>query len=237
MARAVGGDEVRADALSATALVEQAGAGCEGSWQELVDRHLPLVAAVCTAHGLTPAGSAEVNQVVWLRLAERLLHICEPEGLGDWIAARTRALCLDVRWSGARRGDVVADLPPPPGPARHGPEVAFARVGVRCQRVLRLAALTPAPADGEVGAALDLAADEVRRSCARCLQRLGRMTGRSPDAVLPELRAALARHPGVPGEWQAASHAAFVWLLLDVPSSLVRYYNCRRACRRPRTGR
>jgi DNA-directed RNA polymerase specialized sigma24 family protein len=214
----VGSDEGSAGACTPAALVERAGSGCEEAWQELVERHLPLVAAACAAHGLTAAAAAEVNQVVWLRLAERLPFIREPEALGDWIAARTRSLCLDGRWAGRRRGDVSARLGPgAPAGAPHDPEAAFARVGARCQRVLRLTGLTPAPPDGEVGAALDIAVDEVRRSCDRCLHRLGRLTGRSPEGVRGDLRAALARTPDLPGEWRAAARVAFAWVLLEVP--------------------
>lgn len=228
MAREVGSDGVRPAACSAAVLGERAATGCEASWQELVDRHLPLVAAVCAAHGLTAGAAAEVNQVVWLRLAERLPHIREPEGLGDWIAARTRALCLDARWARARRGAIAATLPPaPPGSAgatgvaqatgATGSAAAFARVGARCQGVLRLAALTPTPVVGEAAAALDLTTDDVRRSCDRCLVRLGRLTGRTPHDVLIDLRDALARAAGPPGEWRAAARVAFAWVLLEVP--------------------
>jgi hypothetical protein len=83
--------------------------------------------------------------------------------------------------------------------------------------VLRLAALTPTPVVGEAAAALDLTTDDVRRSCDRCLVRLGRLTGRTPHDVLIDLRDTLARAPGPSGEWRAAARVAFAWVLLEVP--------------------
>jgi len=237
VARGVGSDGVRSEACSPAALVERAATGGEEAWQELVDRHLPLVAAVCAAYGLTSGAAAEVNQVVWLRLAERLPYIREPEALGDWIAARTRSLCLDVRWSARRQGAVTAALPGSPtaevvpGPSGlSGPSgSAFGRVGARCQRVLRLAALTPAPQASEAAATLDLTTDELRRSCDRCLQRLGRLTGRTPHDVLIDLRDTLARGPELPGEWWSAARVAFAWVLLELPFAELTFRSTGRA--------
>ena len=215
MSQRVGNErEPAVGAAAPSELLEGAGAGCEESWSQLVERHLPLVRATCAAYGLDADAAAEVNQVVWLQLAERLPRIRRPEALGSWIAGATRTSCLDGRWSSRRRGDATARLG---RSSRHGTAAAFARVGARCQRLLRLAATSPRPSDADVGAALDLAVDEIAPSCDRCLRRLGRMTGTPPDELLGELQAALAADDAVPGEWRAAARVAFAWVLLDAP--------------------
>lgn len=262
MAQGVGDERVQAAcAASPTELLERAGAGCEQSWQELVEQQLPLVQAICAGYGLQASAAAEVDQVVWLQLAEHLPRFRSPEAIGGWIAATTRSLCLDPRWSTRRDGYAAGRVGPSsvpsawPSPSlegagdaagasggaadgtrvvdvrvdaadgrvewnerrRHGVTSAFVRVGARCQRLLRLTAVAPDLAGEDIGAALDMAADRVAPACARCLQRLSRMVGSDPDAVLAELRQLLAQGEVVPGEWRAAARVAFGWHLVDVP--------------------
>ena len=54
-------------------LVDRARDGDEDAWDGLVERYLGTVHAVCRAYRLADAEAAEVNLVVWLRLAEQLL--------------------------------------------------------------------------------------------------------------------------------------------------------------------
>ncbi|HEY8544788.1 MAG TPA: hypothetical protein VIL36_07060, partial [Acidimicrobiales bacterium] len=70
---------------------------------------------------------------------------------------------------------------------------------------------------GHGAAALDLAADEVHRTCDGCLRRLGRLTRRTPAEVAADLRAGVGSGAEVPGEWRAAARVAFAWVLLEVP--------------------
>lgn len=243
MAQAVGKQGAQAAASCAPAvLLERAGAGCEESWQELVDRHLPLVHAICTGQGLDADAAAQVNQIVWLLLAENLPRIREPEALGGWIAATARVQCLAPRWAPSRSGYAAVTLgaadggspsgaspstngdPPSNGgqpPSNGGPSsdvaAAFVRVGAHCQRLLRLVAATPRPADDDVAAALDLSAPAVPETCAVCLQRLARLVGSGEEAVLTELRRLVAQGPGVPEGWRAAARVAFGWHLIAVP--------------------
>ena len=224
MSQAVGNERDPAVSVAAPSdLLERAGAGDEESWHQLVEQHLSLVRSICAAYGLEADAAAQVNQVVWLQLAELLPRIRLPEAVGGWIAAATRASCVDARWSPQRSGYATARLVGAAAPApdvrvrRHDPVAAFARVGARCQRLLRLVATSPRPSDDDVSAALDLTAADVATSCARCLRRLGRMTGTPPDDVLIDLREAVAAGDGPLGDWRAAAHFAFAWVLLDVP--------------------
>jgi RNA polymerase sigma factor (sigma-70 family) len=76
------------------ALVHGARRGDQLAWDELVERFLPLVAAVIARHRLRGADAADVNQTVWLRLVEHLDGIREPRALPGWIATTARNECL-----------------------------------------------------------------------------------------------------------------------------------------------
>jgi RNA polymerase sigma factor (sigma-70 family) len=75
-------------------LVDGARRGDQRTWDELVERFLPLVSAVIARHRLRGADAADVNQTVWLRLVEHLDGLREPRALPGWIATTTRHECL-----------------------------------------------------------------------------------------------------------------------------------------------
>jgi DNA-directed RNA polymerase specialized sigma24 family protein len=229
----------RGDVAGTTALLDAVGAGCEASWRQLVDRHLPMVHAMCAAFGLQAGAAAAVNQAVWLSLVEKLPGIRTPDAIGGWIAATTRGFCLDPRWAPERDGYTAAtvgcshrrepstrpDAPTRPGrpdlpdrserpewPARPTVAGAFARLGAQCQRLLRLAATQPQPSPEDLAAALDLATTTVEPTLTRCLHRLGRMVGIDDQVAWAELQATIADCGSVPGEWRAAAQTAFGWL-------------------------
>lgn len=78
------------------ALVLRARQGDASAWDALVERFLPLVAAVTARHRLRAADADDVNQTVWLRLVEHLDDLSEPAALPGWIATTTRRECLRV---------------------------------------------------------------------------------------------------------------------------------------------
>ena len=57
---------------SVVALVARAARDDQGAWNELVERYLPLVWAICVRYQLSRADAEDVCQSVWLRLAEQL---------------------------------------------------------------------------------------------------------------------------------------------------------------------
>jgi RNA polymerase sigma factor (sigma-70 family) len=82
-------------------LVEGARQGDQRSWNELVERFLPLVSALIARHRLRGHDADDVNQTVWLRLVEHLGDLREPSALPGWIATTTRYECLaTIRRSG-----------------------------------------------------------------------------------------------------------------------------------------
>lgn len=201
-------------------VVERTRAGDAGAWRALVDAHLPLVRAICTAYGLDEPASGGVNQVVWLRLAEHLPRIRTPDAIGGWVAATTRSECLDPRRAGARSGWVVATIDPE---AVDPVAAAFGRLGARCQRLLRLLLTVPRPPDDHVSAALDIAAGDIDAVGARCLDRLCRVVAADHDTVCATLQELVVAAGAIPGTWRDASGVAFGWLTLEAPRAEVVY--------------
>ncbi len=81
---------------SVAELVRAARNGDQGSWNDLVDRFLPLVTRLIARFRLYGADAEDVNQTVWLRLVEHLDAIREPNAVPGWIATTTRHECLAV---------------------------------------------------------------------------------------------------------------------------------------------
>lgn len=75
-------------------LVIDARGGNQAAWNQLVERHLAMVASLIRRHRLSGADADDVNQTVWLRLVEHLDRIEEPKALPGWIATVTRNECL-----------------------------------------------------------------------------------------------------------------------------------------------
>jgi RNA polymerase sigma factor (sigma-70 family) len=89
-------------------LVEGAARSDAGAWEELVERHGRMVAAIARSHGLPDADIADVTQTVWLRLLEHIDRIRHPERVGGWLATTTRNECMRV-WRQRGRVTLLAD--------------------------------------------------------------------------------------------------------------------------------
>ena len=75
-------------------LVRGAADGDEVAWRGLVARFSNLVWAVARAHRLANADAADVYQTTWLRLAEHIGRIEQPDRVGAWLATAARRECL-----------------------------------------------------------------------------------------------------------------------------------------------
>ena len=62
--------------------VVAAAGGDSEAWERLVERFSGLVWAVARSHRLSDADAADVTQTTWLRLAEHLHRIRQPERVG-----------------------------------------------------------------------------------------------------------------------------------------------------------
>jgi RNA polymerase sigma factor (sigma-70 family) len=174
-------------------LVTAAAAGDKAAWQALVERFSGLVWSIARAHRLSRADAADVSQTTWLRLAENIHKLNNPERVGAWLATAARRECLSHIRLSARTvpTDDVALFDD--GAARDSPteaEVlhaeaereealrarqlwrALGRLPDRCQRLLRILMASPPPSYAEVAAALGLPVGGIGPTRARCLQRL-----------------------------------------------------------------
>jgi len=83
-------------------LVTSAASGDAGAWQLIVERFSGLVWSVVRAYRLGSADAADVFQTTWLRLAEHIGRIEQPDRVGAWLATAARRECLQCLRSAGR---------------------------------------------------------------------------------------------------------------------------------------
>ena len=165
-------------------LMRAAAAGDEAAWNTIIDRFQGLVWATARAHRLSHADAADVAQTTWLRLVEHLDRIREPERLGAWLATTARNGCLrHIRSHGRELASDEADMfeaqgDEPPELALLASERdsalwrAFAKIGERCQGLLRLLVSDDDPNYETIGAALGMPIGAIGPTRMRCLDKL-----------------------------------------------------------------
>lgn len=187
-------------------LVRAAASGDSAAWKAIVERFSGLVWAVTRGYRLGSADAADVFQTTWLRLAEHLDRITNPERIGAWLATTARRESLRVARTSART--VPADDATLVGfglVEHHSPEQAvldaeqamldsqrarqvwraFRGLSARCQQLLRILMATPPPSYAEVAAALDVPVGSIGPTRIRCLEHLRRMlTGNVSEPLL-----------------------------------------------------
>lgn len=175
--------------MSATAVgeaVRRAAGGDPAAWDDLVDRFSGLVWSVARGHGLGPADAADVAQTTWLRLAESLPRLRDPERVGAWLVTTARRESLRVLKGCQRHIPAGVDV----GFDRAGPDdtspdarmlrreresalwAAFGALPSLCRTLLRVLLSEPAPSYAEVSEALDMPIGSIGPRRARCLDRL-----------------------------------------------------------------
>lgn len=167
-------------------LVAAAAKGEESAWNALVDRFGGLVWAVARSHRLSDADAADVCQTTWLRLAEHVSRLREPELVGPWLATTARREALRVLRRASRvdalpdDGDWAdASLPAPEAglvdaERRTALWTAFAALSERCQTLLRALLADPEPRYEQVSAVLGIPVGSIGPTRARCLEELRR---------------------------------------------------------------
>ncbi|CCH35366.1 sigma-70 family RNA polymerase sigma factor [Actinosynnema sp. NPDC047251] len=169
-------------------LLALAHAGDQHAWQEIIDRHIRLVWAVARSHRLSPEDAADVNQAVWLILAENLTTIRNPERLSAWLATTARRESLAVLrlrgreqpvdlWDSVDEDptpeDLVVDLDTDSHLWR-----AYTGLTDRCRQILHLFAFAPEMPFQQVAAAVGIPSNSLGPTRGRCLDVLRRRLAR-----------------------------------------------------------
>lgn len=167
-------------------LVAAAAAGDGRAWQALVDRYAGLIWAITRNFRLGSDDAADVSQTTWLRLVENLDRLTDPARVGSWLATTARRECIRLVGNNKRQvlvGDDraldIIDLSQPEVDlellkAERAEEVqrAFARCPGRCQDLLHLLMLEPAPSYEEISAALGIPIGSIGPTRGRCLAKI-----------------------------------------------------------------
>jgi RNA polymerase sigma factor (sigma-70 family) len=177
------------DDLPATDLVMRAKNGEKQAWDELVERHAPLIWSICRQYRLGSADAEDVGQAVWLKLVDHLDHLRNPAALPGWLATTTRRECIRVlRAAGRPRvSEQVLDTENIPDAQTITAEQellaaeryaalreAFTRLPLGCQQLLGLLMADPPIPYAEISARLGIAAGSIGPCRSRCLDRLRR---------------------------------------------------------------
>jgi RNA polymerase sigma factor (sigma-70 family) len=172
-------------ASSSGDLARAAASGRADAWEALVDRHTGRLWALARTFRLRDADAADVIQTTWLRLAESIGSLRDPECIAGWLATTARRECLHRLRSREQPSDAVHVVDrPDPGP---GPEQtvirrterdlllgALRRLPDRDQQLLRLLMDSPSPGYSEIAAALHMPIGSIGPTRSRALGRLRR---------------------------------------------------------------
>jgi RNA polymerase sigma factor (sigma-70 family) len=163
--------------------------GDSRAWKLLVDGHTGLVWSIVRGFRFDDDTAKDVFQTVWLRLAENLERIREPAKLASWLGQTTRNECVGVTRQRSRivltddvghlaAAESPAGLFPEPGAGverdenRLAVSAAFARLGERCQQLLRLLLCDPPVSYDEISDLMELPLGSIGPTRARCLASL-----------------------------------------------------------------
>jgi RNA polymerase sigma factor (sigma-70 family) len=167
-------------------LLQLAATGDRTAWSTLVERYEGLLWGIARSHRLDASSASDVVQTTWLRLVENVEDLRNPEALAGWLSTTTRNECLRVLRHQSRQvptedDRIPSDSVPPVDDARlladeRDAELwrAFATLSARCQSLLRMLTVEPAPSYDEIGAALGMAVGSIGPTRGRCLDNLRR---------------------------------------------------------------
>jgi RNA polymerase sigma factor (sigma-70 family) len=179
--------ECEKDPRNPAELVRDASLGDAGAWSALVDRFAPLVWSIARSYRLSQQDAADVSQTTWLRLAEHIDRVREPERVGAWLAttAGRESLAVirrrqrqvpseEVTLSQALDDDVSDQTVECMLKAAQSEELwrAFSALPARSQFLLRLLFADPQPSYQEIARLTGMPLGSIGPTRARCLQEL-----------------------------------------------------------------
>ena len=177
-------DTLTAVAVPLVELVHRARRGDAAAWGDLVSG-LQGVAWRATADlGLHSEDRQDVFAATFFRLYERLETIREPEKLPGWVATTARNECRQMMRTRRRTelrdefestetadgGDLADGLLD--GELRTALRMAFQRLGLPCQELLRLATAVPSISYDQIAEITGISRNSLGPTRQRCLQRL-----------------------------------------------------------------
>jgi RNA polymerase sigma factor (sigma-70 family) len=170
-----------------TELVRGAAQGQEAAWRALVDNFASLVWSVIQGYRLNAADGADVSQTTWLRLAEHISSVRQPERVGAWLVTTAGRECLALlrrrrRQSSLNDACFVEESAPEQAsqPEAHVIKEeedetlwqALASLPDRHQILLRLLFADPAPTYQEISAVTGMPVGSIGPVRRRCLAQL-----------------------------------------------------------------
>lgn len=187
---------IRVGAESDAELVALALERDQAAWNTLVRRYTRLVWHVIHGfHQLDDDRRADVHQTVWLRLAEQLHTLRDPDRVGGWLATTARHECLrQLRQQSRELPEAVVEPERvDDAPERHLLEherdaalwEAFARLRPEWQQLLRLLIADPPFSYDEIAEILDIPRGSIGPTRQRCLEALRRHLGATPLEETP----------------------------------------------------
>ncbi|HEX7277433.1 MAG TPA: sigma-70 family RNA polymerase sigma factor [Acidimicrobiales bacterium] len=177
------------------AVVQRAAGGDADAWSELVRQFAGLVWSTVLAHGLSQSDADDVAQMTWLRLAEHLHRLRDPDRVGLWLATTARNEAMRVAKRGRR--EILCD----PLEGRFGADGgnggqsasvdtdllaeerdrslwrAFSALSSPCKTLLLLLTNQPDLSYREVSLHLGMPVGSIGPTRNRCLERLRRNAG------------------------------------------------------------
>ncbi|MGH9279759.1 MAG: RNA polymerase sigma factor [Acidimicrobiales bacterium] len=159
--------------------------GDSGAWDVLIERFARLIWAIARSMGLSVADADDVSQTTWLKLAEHLTNLRDPERVGLWLAVTARNESLRI----LRRANRNVPFDPLAEVRRYvsGNEVdlrilekerdqalwrAFQALPSSCRVLLLMLTAEPAFSYEEVSASLSMPVGSIGPTRGRCLERL-----------------------------------------------------------------
>lgn len=172
---------------STTKLFSASLGGDQRAWEVLVERLSPAVWGVVRRCGLNEVDSAELFQIVWLRLWDRRDTIRDPERLPGWVKTTARNEAFTMLKASARQEptdlehlqDQIRDdlYTSPEQVAEHAAVLellmaGFKHLTTRCKQLLRLSLARPRVPQSEIAEIMQMAQGSVGPTRARCLDQL-----------------------------------------------------------------
>jgi RNA polymerase sigma factor (sigma-70 family) len=169
-----------------TALVIRARNGDKQAWDELVERHSPLIWSICRRYRLGRTDAEDAGQSVWMQLTGQLASLRDPAALPGWLATTTQRECGRVlraaqKQDAPRHPQEIPDMTTGAAESellraeRHAAlREAFTHLPPDSRQLIALLIQDPPVPYAEISARLGIPVGSIGPSRGRCLDKLRR---------------------------------------------------------------